>query len=160
MQVVCDLQECWSLIGGSRRRGSSGCCGQNVITSGNWRPHPPNSPRFCWRSGNRLQGRYCWRHCYCTKCLLLCRTQTEYENTSNILQVIDVVSPRNGESLTSSFFRVKEGLSSSLCNIGLSVRIQYSSSHGKWQYISFPDSGTTMVGECEKRDGESGFGRC
>uniref|UniRef100_A0A7I4YJX4 Amidohydrolase 1 domain containing protein n=1 Tax=Haemonchus contortus TaxID=6289 RepID=A0A7I4YJX4_HAECO len=38
--------------------------------------------------------------------------------------VIDVVSPRTGESLTSSFFRVKEGLSSSLCNIGLSVLIQ------------------------------------
>ncbi|CAJ0602785.1 unnamed protein product [Cylicocyclus nassatus] len=38
--------------------------------------------------------------------------------------VIDIVSPRNGESLTSSFFRVKEGLSSSLCNIGLSIVVQ------------------------------------
>ncbi|WKY04313.1 hypothetical protein Q1695_005372 [Nippostrongylus brasiliensis] len=38
--------------------------------------------------------------------------------------VIDVVSPRTGESLSSSFFRVKEGLSSSLCNIGLSVLVQ------------------------------------
>ncbi|KAK6748218.1 hypothetical protein RB195_001066 [Necator americanus] len=38
--------------------------------------------------------------------------------------VIDVVSPRSGESLTSSFFRVKEGLSSSLCNIGLSIVVQ------------------------------------
>ncbi|KAL6739583.1 hypothetical protein Aduo_013020 [Ancylostoma duodenale] len=38
--------------------------------------------------------------------------------------VIDVVSPRNGESLTSSFFRVKEGLSSALCNIGLSIVVK------------------------------------
>ncbi|KAK5969621.1 Amidohydrolase 1 domain containing protein [Trichostrongylus colubriformis] len=46
--------------------------------------------------------------------------------------VIDVVSPRTGESLTSSFFRVKEGLSSSLCNIGLSVLVpQWSDAVGK-----------------------------
>ncbi|KJH47221.1 putative dihydropyrimidinase [Dictyocaulus viviparus] len=38
--------------------------------------------------------------------------------------VIDVVSPKAGESLTSSFFRVKGSLSSSLCNIGLSVVVQ------------------------------------
>ncbi|VDM60707.1 unnamed protein product [Angiostrongylus costaricensis] len=35
--------------------------------------------------------------------------------------VIDVVSPKAGESLTSSLSRVKDGLSSSLCNVGLSV---------------------------------------
>uniref|UniRef100_A0A0K0DHT9 Amidohydro-rel domain-containing protein n=1 Tax=Angiostrongylus cantonensis TaxID=6313 RepID=A0A0K0DHT9_ANGCA len=35
--------------------------------------------------------------------------------------VIDVVSPKAGESLTSSLSRVKDGLSSSLCNVGFSV---------------------------------------
>ncbi|KAJ1373878.1 hypothetical protein KIN20_036408 [Parelaphostrongylus tenuis] len=39
--------------------------------------------------------------------------------------VIDVVSPKAGESLSSSLSRAKDGLSSSLCNVGFSIVVQH-----------------------------------